>query len=119
MKKTQMTQKDFYKEIIALATENSRPDIVEFCQGRIEILERKNSSAKESKTQVENKGIMDTIYGELARVNKPVTITELQSESEELAVYSNQKLSALLKKLVDNGQVEKTIDKKKSYFKAI
>ena len=33
-----------------------------------------------------------------------------------MSVFSNQKLSALLKKLVDAGRVIKTVDKKKSYF---
>jgi len=33
-----------------------------------------------------------------------------------MANYSNQKLSALLKQLVESNQVVKTVDKKKSYF---
>lgn len=120
MENKKMTKKDFYGEIIRLATENGRNDIVEFATHEIELLERKNSSAKESKTQIENKGIMETIYNELVRIGKPVTITELQKESEGLADYSNQKLSALLKKLVDDEKtVEKFIDKKKTFFKAI
>ena len=35
---------------------------------------------------------------------------------ERMAEYSNQKLSALLKKLVEAGKVTKVVDKKKSYF---
>lgn len=119
MENKKMTKKDFYGEIIALATDNGRNDIVEFATHEIELLERKNSSAKESKTQVENKGIMETIYNELVRLDKALTITDLQKESEELAEYSNQKLSALLKKLAENGKVERITDKKKSFFKAI
>ena len=34
----------------------------------------------------------------------------------EFSEYSNQKLSALVKQLVDNGEILKTVDKKKSYF---
>lgn len=33
-----------------------------------------------------------------------------------MAQYSNQKLSALLKQMVDNGEVVRTMDKKKAYF---
>ena len=33
-----------------------------------------------------------------------------------MANYSNQKLSALLKQLVKENRVVKTVDKKKSYF---
>ena len=60
---------------------------------------------------------METIKAELTRIDRSVTITELQKESETLAEYSNQKLSAMLKKLVDNGEVTKIVDKKKSFFK--
>ena len=35
---------------------------------------------------------------------------------EDMANYSNQKLSALLRMLVKAGRVVKTVDKKKSYF---
>jgi hypothetical protein len=37
-------------------------------------------------------------------------------KTESLTGLSNQKLSALLRLLKDEGKVEKTIDKKKSYF---
>ena len=33
-----------------------------------------------------------------------------------MAAYSNQKLSALLRMLVNAGRIVKTVDKKKSYF---
>ena len=36
-----------------------------------------------------------------------------------MAEYSNQKLSALMKKLVESGRVAKTTDKKKSYFSIV
>ena len=32
-------------------------------------------------------------------------------------IVSNQKVSALMKQLVDAGKVEKVVDKKRSYFK--
>jgi DNA-binding transcriptional regulator GbsR (MarR family) len=59
---------------------------------------------------------MAKIKTALAEVGKAVTITELQNASATMAEYSNQKLSALLKKLVDAGEVVKTTEKKKSYF---
>ena len=55
-------------------------------------------------------------YEALVTVAKPVTVTELQEANEDMANYSNQKLSALLRMLVNAGRIVKTIDKKKSYF---
>ena len=62
--------------------------------------------------------IKKTIINELVRLGKS-TISDIQKNSEELAEYSNQKLSALVKQLVDNGEVTKTVDKKKSYFEVV
>ena len=61
---------------------------------------------------------------ELAKVGKPVTITDLMNTSETVANYrlengnalSNQKISAIFKQLVENKILVKVIDKKKSYF---
>ena len=109
-----MTKKDFFKELRGMVTD--RQDLVDFIDHELELLDRKSSKSAETKTQIENKSIMETILSELTRIARPITISELQSESEILKDYSNQKLSALLKKLVDSNQVVKTTDKKKSYF---
>jgi len=111
-----MTKKEMFGEVIALATENGRDDIVEFAQHEIELLNAKKSGNTMTATQKANEEIKAVILEELARVATPMTITELQAESEKLAGYSNQKVSALLKQLVDTKAVAKVTDKKKSYF---
>ena len=68
------------------------------------------------RVQKENEGIKEIILNTLTDIGKPVTITELQTANNELAEFSNQKISALLKQLVDSQVVDKMIDKKKSYF---
>jgi len=109
-----MTQKDFYNEIIALAKANDREDIVEFAEGRIAVLDRKAGNKKPTKTQEENEVLKGVILNTLTA--EGVTVTELQAKSEELSALSNQRVSALLRQLVVNGEVVKTVDKKKSYF---
>ena len=63
-----------------------------------------------------DKKVKVAIVNALTEIAKPVTITEMQELNTEMANYSNQKLSALLKQLVESNQVVKTVDKKKSYF---
>lgn len=109
-----MTQKDFFNEIIALATENGRDDIVEFAKGRIAILEKKKSSSKPSAKQEENEVIKADIVEWLAD-NGGVTVSDML-KVEKFADYSSQKMSALLKQLVDAGKVVKTMDKKRALF---
>ena len=45
-----------------------------------------------------------------------MTISEMQKNSEVLGALSNQKVSALARKLVEQGSVEKVAEKGKSYF---
>lgn len=111
-----ITKKDMFKEVIALATENGRQDIVDFANHEIELLDRKKSSDTKSKTQIENESTKKVIVKTLTELAKFVTITELQNANEELSQLSNQKISALLKQLVDTKVIKKEIDKKKAYF---
>ena len=89
-----------------------------------EAKEKASSKKGMSKTQKENETIMEIIVNELKAIGRSVTITELLKESETLANYvtiegkniTNQKASALMKKLKDAGRVQNMIDKKKSFF---
>ena len=90
--------------------------VVNYATHEIELLDNKKASNTKSKTQVENEGINNVIVATLTDLAKYVTITELQNANEELANLSNQKISALLKQLVDSEIVKKQVDKKKAYF---
>ena len=114
-----MTKKDYFNTIATIVANSeveNKEDIQAFISHELELLAKKSGKSGQTKTQKENVVIIEKIYDALAEIGSPVTITELQSQSPAMAEYSNQKLSALMKKLVDNGRVTKTIDKKKSYF---
>ena len=111
---TKMTQRDYFNEIIALAKANDRNDLVEFAEGRIAVLDKKSANKKPTKTQEENEVLKGVILATLT--NEGVTVTDLQSKNEELSALSNQRVSALLRQMIAEGKVVKTVDKKKSYF---
>lgn len=114
-----MTKKEMFNEVIALATENKREDIVNFAQHEIDLLNSKKSNNTMTATQKANEEIKVIILEELAKLNVPMTITDFLNASEKVNALvngSNQKTSALMKQLVDNKAVVKTVDKKKSYF---
>ena len=92
---------------------------VDFLVHERELLEKKSSNSGQTKTQKENEVIKDKIVNALRVLDKFVTITELQESNEEIANYSNQKVSALLKQLVDSNIVSRQVDKKKAYFKLV
>ena len=107
------TKREFFGEIREIVKENT--ELVEFIDHELELLDKK-TSAKSTKANTEQVELMGKIVNALNKIGRSVTISELQKENAEMAEYSNQKLSAMLKKLVDNKQVTKMIDKKKSYF---
>ena len=112
-----LTKKEMFGKLIELAQENERTDLIEFCEHEIELLNKKASASGQSKTQAENEKIKVIIAEELTRIARAVTVSELQKESTELENFSNQKLSALLKQMVENDKtVTKIVDKKKSLF---
>ena len=119
-----MTKKLTKKEMFAMMYEvikgvevENKNEMLDFIDHEVELLNRKHSSNGESKTQKENKILMEQLREALAQMPRPVTISEFQNLStHEVATLSNQKLSALLKKMIDSGEVVKTIEKKKSYF---
>ena len=107
------TKREFFGEIREIVKENT--ELVAFIDHELELLDKK-TSAKSTKVNTEQVELMGKIVDALNKIGRSVTISELQKENAEMAEYSNQKLSAMLKKLVDNKQVTKMIDKKKSYF---
>lgn len=79
-------------------------------------LAKRSSSKSLTKTQKENEVIMEKILETLSMMEGKVTVTELLTFGIEGFELTNQKVSALLKKLVDAGKVEKTMDGKKARF---
>ena len=78
--------------------------------------EKKNSAEKKpTATQIANEGIKNLILEVIG--NSSLTITEMQKINDELAELSNQKISALLKQMVENGSVVREEIKRKAYFK--
>ena len=97
-------------EASALSTE----EIVDFLNDRKEKAIKKTGTRKPTATQKENEGVKAIILDNLTVEGQ--TVSDLMKNVSDLAGYSNQKLSALLRQLVLDGSVVKTIDKKKSYF---
>lgn len=100
-----------------LATESivANADFKAYLENEKALLEKKRDNKKATKTQTENVGVKALILEVLAE-KSGVTITEIQSAREELKALSNQKISALVKQLKDNGEVVKTVEKGKSLF---
>ena len=89
-------------------------DMVAFIDHEIELINKKSATKKATKTQQENVEIKAVIKSVLSDTG--MTVTDIQKQNDTLASLSNQRVSALLRQMVEAGEVVKTTDKKKSYF---
>ena len=93
----------------------ANPTYVAYLENELALLDKKAQNKKATKTQEQNVGIKATILKVLATIGSG-TVTDIQNGNEELSALSNQKVSALVRQLVESGEVVRTTDKKKSIF---
>lgn len=114
-----MTKREMFgvlKGIVETSDYEGKDEAIAFIDHEVELLNRKSGKATLTATQKANIDIMDAIVEALGSVDGAVTITEFQASVPAMAQYSNQKLSALLRMLVADGRVVKTVEKKRAYF---
>lgn len=110
------TQREFYNDIIEVVKAAGRDDLVEFCEGRIEVLDKKSANRKPTKAQRENEDLKVEVETVLKGADDALTVSEVMAGSEVLAGLSNQKVAALLKGLVADGKAVKSAEGKKSVW---
>lgn len=131
MAEKKMTKKDWFEVLKNIMEESDYADkagAIAFIDHEVELLDKKSGKSKETKTKKAHGAILDAIKEVLADQTKPVTITEMltdkrlvsyEEKSEDrvkTVAMTNQKLSSMVKKLVDVGEVIRTEEKKKAYF---
>ena len=109
-----LTKRDHFTTLLNLSEVKANPVLVDFIEHELELLAKKNSAEKKpTAVQVANEGIKDAIYDAMQE-NRLYTITEIQKEI--CPDLSNQRVSALMRQLKDEGKVVRTEDKRKAYF---
>ena len=111
---TKMTKAQMFALIKEVEGVKENDAMVAFIDHELELLAKKAGNKKLTKTQEENENYKVEILNVLT--TDGATVTEIQSKSDVLGNLSNQRVSALLRQLVDANAVVKTVDKKKSYF---
>lgn len=111
------TKREYFNELKTIVSGDE--NLVAFIDHELELLDKKNSAPKApTAKQVENEKIKDYI---LAHLVKPMTISEMLKDF--LADYptelSNQRVSAIVKQLVEDNSVVRTVEKRKAYFSVI
>ena len=110
-----ITKREVIKMMMNEEVVKTNPTYVAYLENELALLDKKAQNKKATKTQEQNVGIKATILEVLATIGSG-TVTDIQNGNEELSALSNQKVSALVRQLVESGEVVKTTDKKKSIF---
>lgn len=117
-----MTKKDFFKLLAGIVEKTEdfgkKAETLDFINHEIELLNKKSSAPGKKKTAhiKENEELMELIGIALELFGKPVTVTTMIKENAEMSKLSSQKLSALLKKMIEAGKVVRTVEKRVPYF---
>ena len=111
-----ITKRDRFNALLSLSEIQADADLVAFIEHEIELLDKKNSGEKKpTAQQTANEVIKQGIVNGMQK-GRLYTVTELIKEIDECADLTNQKVSSLLRQLVSENKVVKSIDKRKSFF---
>ena len=119
MKEKKMTKKDYFNLLLTKEEVKTDEKLVKFIENELNLLAKKSSGEKKpTAVQLANEELKESILDYMAiNPNLLMTITDMQKNIEGLAELSNQKVSALVRQLKDEGKVEKIEEKRKSYFR--
>lgn len=116
MSNKKITKRERFESLLNIPAVAADQGLVDFINHELELLAKKNSADKKpTAQQVANDGIKSAIL-EAMEENHLYTVTELQKSVPACADLSNQRVSALLRQMKDDGLVVRTEDKRKAYF---
>ena len=110
------TKKQMFEAIKAVEGVASNPAMVEFIDHEIELLTKRNKNKVNKALASLNEELKEDIRTTLSGQDTPLTISEIQNLNSKLGGYSNQKITALVRQMVEADEVEKVVDKKTSRF---
>lgn len=121
MAEKRITKREYFgmlAEVVAKAelSVEKAEELQAFIAREVELLNKKSSGSKETKTQKENKALAEVVIAELGKMSKPMAISELIKASEVLGAYSTQKLTPIMKTLEKEGRVIVTVEKKRNFY---
>lgn len=108
-----VTKKMMFEALIAKYALTA--DEEKFLRHEIKLIEAKKANKKPTKVQEENEKLKAEIIEVIG--NKALTVSTVWKAKDEWIInYSNQKFSALMNAMVDEGRLKKVIEKRVSYF---
>lgn len=121
MSNIKVTKADNFKTLLSLAEVAARPDLVEFINHELALLAKKSTNRKPSKSQTTSNTLRDIVLDVLYSADSAMTIAEIQETDSRLKVFngenvSNQRVAAILTRLIGEGIVFKQVIKRRNYY---
>lgn len=118
MAERKTTKREIINMMLADEVIASNEMFVSYLRNELELLNKKAEKKATSKNAEENEKYKVVILAVLSSADKAMTVTEIQKSNAELGELSNQRVSAILKKMVeDDKTVTKTTESRKTVFR--
>ena len=123
MAEKKITKREVVEKMLADSNIKSNEVYVAYLKNELELLKKKSENKKATKNQTENVEIKEVIIKVLERMGKgragEIQLAVQATDKEKYATLTNQRTSAILKQMIDEGTVVKTVDKKVSTFSLV
>lgn len=123
MAEKKITKREVVEKMLADSNIASNEVYVAYLKNELELLKKKSENKKATKNQTENVEIKEVIIEVLGRMGKgragEIQLAVQATDKEKYATLTNQRTSAILKQMIDEGTVVKTVDKKVSTFSLV
>lgn len=123
MAEKKITKREVVEKMLADSNIKSNEVYVTYLKNELELLKKKSENKKATKNQTENIEIKAVIIEVLGRIGKgragEIQLAVQATDKEKYATLTNQRTSAILKQMIDEGTVVKTVDKKVSIFSLV
>lgn len=121
MSNIKVTKADNYQALLNLAEVAAHPELVEFINHELALLAKKSTNRKPSKSQATSNTLRGIVLDVLNTADSAITIAEIQEADSRLKVFngeniSNQRIAAILTRLIGEGIVFKQTIKKRNYY---
>jgi 3-hydroxyacyl-CoA dehydrogenase len=119
------TKREYYNILLGIEAVANNPELKAFIENELELLAKKSSSTSSKPTtkQNQNGSYKNDILAYLgSEEDKQATITEMWKNIESLAndeTMTNQRVSALVRQLIEEQRVERVVEKRVAYFKLV
>ena len=120
MAEKKITKREVVEKMLADSNIANNEVYVAYLKNELELLKKKSENKKATKNQTENVEIKEVIIEVLGRMGKgragEIQLAVQATDKEKYATLTNQRTSAILKQMIDDGTIVKNVDKKVSTF---